>query len=64
MEWHHKGSPLPKKFKTQLSAGKIMTGMMLWNSEGVIHVDFLLHGATVNSQYYFNLLCNDVHQKI
>jgi hypothetical protein len=63
MEWHHKESPPPKKFKTQLSADKSMTGM-LWNSEGVIHVDFLLHGATVNAQYYVNLLRSDVHQKI
>jgi hypothetical protein len=35
---------------------------MYWNSEEVIHVDFLPHGITVKAQYYGNLLCNDVHQ--
>jgi hypothetical protein len=27
MEWHHKGSPTLEKFKTQLSAGKIMASV-------------------------------------
>jgi hypothetical protein len=63
MEWHHKGSPAPKQFKTQLSAGKIMVSVS-WDSEGVIHVDFLPHGVTINGHYYSNLLCNDVHQVI
>jgi hypothetical protein len=48
---------------TQLSAGKIMASVF-WDSEGVIHVDFLPHGVTVNAQYYTNLLCSDVHQVI
>jgi hypothetical protein len=33
-------------------------------TEGVIHVDFLPHGVTVNAQYYRNLLQNNVHQTI
>jgi hypothetical protein len=37
---------------------------MFWDSEGVIHVDFLPHGVTVNAQYCCNLLHNDVHQAI
>jgi hypothetical protein len=61
MEWHHEGSPPPKKFKTQLSTGKIMADMF-WDSEGVIHIDFLPHDITINAWYYSNLLCNDVHQ--
>jgi hypothetical protein len=37
---------------------------VFWNSKGVIHVDFLPHGVTINAQYYSNLLHNDVHQAI
>jgi hypothetical protein len=36
-----------KEFKTQLSAGQIMANVV-WDSEGVIHVDFIPHGVTVN----------------
>jgi hypothetical protein len=36
-----------KKLKPQLSAGKIMANVF-WDSEVVIHVDFLSHGITVN----------------
>jgi hypothetical protein len=32
-----------------------------WDSEGVIRIDFLPHGVTLNAQYYSNLLCSDVH---
>jgi hypothetical protein len=35
-----------------------------WDSEGVIHVDFLPHDVTINAQYCSNLLRNDVHQAI
>jgi hypothetical protein len=55
MEWCHKVFPAPKKFKTQLSAGRIVANVF-WDSEGVIHVDFLPHGATINAQCYSNLL--------
>jgi histone-lysine N-methyltransferase SETMAR len=55
MEWHH--------IKPQLSAGKIMASVF-WDLEGVIHIEFLLHGVTINEHHYSNLLCNDVHQVI
>ena len=35
MEYRHKESPQPKKFKTQASAGKIML-TVFWNSERVV----------------------------
>jgi hypothetical protein len=35
-----------------------------WYSKGLIHVNFLPHGITINEQYYKNLLWNDVHQEI
>ena len=34
------GSPRPKKFKTQPSAGKMMT-TVFWDAKGVIMLDFL-----------------------
>jgi hypothetical protein len=52
-----------KTVKTQLSASKIMAGVF-WDSEGVIHVDFLPRGVTINAQYYINLLHNGAHQTI
>jgi hypothetical protein len=60
MELHHKGSPPPKQFRTQPLAGKIMASVF-WDSEVVIHVDFLPSLATANAQYYSNLLFNEVH---
>lgn len=48
---------------TQLLAGKIMADVF-WNSERVIHVDFLSHGLTINAQHYINLLPIDVPKLI
>jgi hypothetical protein len=50
------------KISRQLSAGKIMASEFL-DSEGVIHIDFLPHSVTINTQCY-NLLRSDVHQAI
>jgi hypothetical protein len=60
---HHMGSPQPKEFKTQLSAGKIMASVFR-DSERVICVDFLPHCPKISAQYYINLFHNDVHQVI
>jgi hypothetical protein len=49
MEYHHKGSSEPKKFKTKASAGKVML-TVFWDSEGVVLTDFPEKGATVNSE--------------
>jgi hypothetical protein len=61
-DWYIKFSEGPKNSKMQLPAGKV-TANVVWDSEGVIHVDFLC-GATINAQYYSNLLYSDVHQAI
>jgi hypothetical protein len=47
MEYHHKGSPAPKKFKTKASDGKVML-TAFWNSERVVLIHFLDKGVTVN----------------
>ena len=38
-QWEGPGSPRPKKFKTQPSAGKVM-GIVFWDAKGVIMLDF------------------------
>jgi histone-lysine N-methyltransferase SETMAR len=55
MEYRHKGSPEPNKFKTKATAEKVML-TVLWNSEGVVPTDFLENGATVNSERYIETL--------
>ena len=37
-QWVGPGSPRPKKFKTQLSAGKVMA-TVFWDANGVIMLD-------------------------
>jgi [histone H3]-lysine36 N-dimethyltransferase SETMAR len=54
-QWTHKGSPPPKKAKTVLSAGKVMASVF-WDSHGIILVDYLEKGKTINGEYYANLL--------
>ena len=49
------GSPRPKKFKTQPSAGKVMA-TVFWNAQGVIMLDFLAKKSTITVAYYANLL--------
>lgn len=55
MQWHHIGSPRPKKFKSQRSAQKVLV-TVFWDDGGVILVDFLEHGLTVNSERYIETL--------
>ena len=49
------GSPRPKKFKTQPSAGKVMA-MVFWDVQGVIMLDFLAKKSTITGADYANLL--------
>ena len=49
------GSPRPKKFKTQPSAGKVMA-TVFWDAQGVIMLNFLAKKSTITGAYYSNLL--------
>ena len=49
------GSPRPKKFKTQPSAGEVMA-TVFWDAQGVIMLDFLAKKSTIPGEYYANLL--------
>ena len=54
-QWVRPGSPRPKKFKTQPSAGKVMA-TVFWDAKGVIMLDFLPKRSTITGVYYANLL--------
>ena len=54
-QWVGPGSPMPKKFKTQPSAGKVMA-TVFWDAKGVIMLDFLPKRSTITGVYYANLL--------
>ena len=54
-QWVGPGSPRPKKFKTQPSAGKVMA-TVFWGAKGVIMLDFLPKRSTITGVYYANLL--------
>lgn len=54
-QWISPGESAPKKAKTVPSAGKVMA-TVFWDSQGVIHIDFLQKGRTITGQYYSDLL--------
>ena len=54
-QWVGPGSPRPKKFKTQPSAGKMMA-TVFWDINGVIMLDFLPKRSKKAGVYYANLL--------
>ena len=54
-QWVGPGSPRPKKFKTQPSAGKVMA-TVFWDAQGLIMLDFLAKKSTITDAYYANLL--------
>ena len=55
MEWHHTGSPSKTKFKRLPSAGKVMC-TIFWDRKGVVPLDFLESGTTINSDRYVETL--------
>ena len=55
MEWQHSGSPRPKKFRVQKSAGKVLA-LIVWHQDGILLTDYLPKGQTINTEYYSSLL--------
>ena len=45
----------PKKFRVQESAGKVRASTF-WDQEGILLIDYLPKGQTVNAKYYSSLL--------
>ncbi|KAM8710012.1 hypothetical protein ACLKA7_016761 [Drosophila subpalustris] len=54
-EWHAAGESRPKRPKTQQLAGKVMASVF-WDAHGIIFIDYLQKGQTINSDYYMALL--------
>jgi len=57
MVWWHSGSPRPKKFRVQKSAGKVLASIFL-DQDGILLIDYLPKVQTINAEYYSSLLCN------
>jgi histone-lysine N-methyltransferase SETMAR len=55
MQWKHTDSPPPRKFRTHASAMKVLA-TIFWDAQGVIRIDYLPRGSTINSQYHADLL--------
>jgi histone-lysine N-methyltransferase SETMAR len=51
MQWRHSSSPKSKKFKQASSVRKIMA-TILWDRKGILLIDFLERGLTVNADAY------------
>ena len=51
MEWKHPRSSTARKLRTGPSAGKVMA-TIFWDQDGILLVDFLEPGQTVNSDRY------------
>jgi len=55
LEWGHSGSPRPKKFRVQKSARKVLASIF-WDQDGILLIDYLPKGLTINAEYYSSLL--------
>lgn len=55
MQWKHTDSPVPKKFRTQPSAQKVMA-TIFWDCEGILMIDYLPKKTTITGEYYATLI--------
>ena len=55
MQWRHVKSPPPRKFKVMPSSKKVMA-TVFWDSSGVLLVDYLPQGQTINALRYSAVL--------
>ena len=54
-EWTAAGESRPKRPRTQQWADKVMASVF-WNAHGILFIDYLEKGKTINSDYYMALL--------
>jgi len=50
MEWRHSGSPRPKIFRVQKSAGKVLASIF-WDQDGIPLIVYLPKVQTINAKY-------------
>jgi len=55
MEWRHSGSPRLKKFRVQIFSRKVLASIF-WDQDGILLIDCLPKGQTINAEYYSSLL--------
>jgi len=57
MEWRHSGSPHPKIFRVQISAGKVLASIrFFWDQDAILSIDYLPKDQTIKVEYYSFLL--------
>ena len=54
IQWKHPSSPPPKKAKMMSLAGKVMASVF-WDAKGIVFIDYLQKGQTINGDYYIPL---------
>jgi hypothetical protein len=54
-QWTEAGCSAPKKTRSVPSPGKIMASVF-WDAEGILFIDYLEKGKTINGEYYSSLL--------
>lgn len=54
-QWTSPGELNPRKAKVRLSANKVMA-TVFWNTQGIVHIDYLEKGKTITGEYYAELL--------
>jgi len=47
--------PAYKQFRVQKSAGKV-PALIFWDQDGILLIDYLPKGQTINAEYYLSLL--------
>jgi len=55
IEWRHSGSPRPKKIPIAKIRSKNFASIF-WDQDGILLVDYLPKGQTINAEYYSSLL--------
>ena len=53
--WTAKGENRPKRPKTQKAASRVLASVF-WDTHGIVFIDYLEKGRTINSEYYMALL--------
>jgi len=51
LEGWHSGSPHPQKFQVPKPAEKVLASIF-WDQEGILLIDYLPKGQTINAEYY------------